>query len=86
MRSSSASRGSSPTSTRAARFYAREGARRTPSACIARESAGLGGFEFACAIPGTAGGGVFMNAGAYGRDWSEVLVRALVVSADGEDG
>ena len=28
-------------------------------------AAGLGGFEFACAIPGTAGGGVWMNAGAY---------------------
>jgi UDP-N-acetylenolpyruvoylglucosamine reductase len=48
-------------------------------------AAGLGGFEFACAIPGTAGGGVFMNAGAYGSDCSDVLVRALVVSADGED-
>ena len=48
-------------------------------------AAGLGGFEFACAIPGTAGGGVFMNAGAYGSDWSDVLVRALVVSADGEE-
>jgi UDP-N-acetylenolpyruvoylglucosamine reductase len=54
--------------------------------CLHRaREAGLGGFEFACAIPGTAGGGVFMNAGAYGRDWSEVLVRALVVTADGED-
>jgi UDP-N-acetylenolpyruvoylglucosamine reductase len=46
-------------------------------------AAGLGGFEFACAIPGTAGGGVWMNAGAYGSDWSEVLVRALVVTAAG---
>jgi len=45
--------------------------------------AGLGGFEFACAIPGTAGGGVWMNAGAYGSDWSEILVRAFVVTADG---
>ena len=48
-------------------------------------AAGLGGFEFACAIPGTVGGGVKMNAGAYGRDWSDVLVRALVVTADGDD-
>lgn len=47
-------------------------------------SEGLGGLEFACAIPGTAGGGVWMNAGAYGHDWSEILVRALVVSAEGE--
>lgn len=53
--------------------------------CLHRaRAAGLGGFEFACAIPGTAGGGVFMNAGAYGRDWSDVLVRSLVVTADGE--
>jgi UDP-N-acetylenolpyruvoylglucosamine reductase len=48
-------------------------------------SAGLGGLEFACAIPGTAGGGVWMNAGAYGSDWSEILVRALVVTAGGSD-
>jgi UDP-N-acetylmuramate dehydrogenase len=46
--------------------------------------AGLGGFEFACAIPGTAGGGVKMNAGAYGSDWSEILGRARVVTAEGE--
>jgi UDP-N-acetylenolpyruvoylglucosamine reductase len=46
-------------------------------------SAGLGGFEFACAIPGTAGGGVWMNAGAYGSDWAAVLSRVLVVDASG---
>ena len=46
-------------------------------------AAGLGGLEFACAIPGTAGGGVWMNAGAYGSDWSEILSRALVVTAAG---
>ena len=46
-------------------------------------TAGLGGFEFACAIPGTAGGGVRMNAGAYGGDWAGILVRALVVDAEG---
>jgi len=58
----------------------------TNAVCLHRaREAGLGGFEFACAIPGTAGGGVFMNAGAYGSDWSDVLVRALVVSADGEE-
>jgi UDP-N-acetylmuramate dehydrogenase len=57
----------------------------TNAVCLHRaRAAGLGGFEFACAIPGTAGGGVRMNAGAYGRDWSDVLVRALVVTADGE--
>jgi UDP-N-acetylenolpyruvoylglucosamine reductase len=46
-------------------------------------AAGLGGFEFASAIPGTAGGGVRMNAGAYGREWGDVLVEAVVVDASG---
>jgi UDP-N-acetylenolpyruvoylglucosamine reductase len=56
----------------------------TNAVCLhAARRAELGGFEFACAIPGTAGGGVRMNAGAYGRDWADVLVRALVVTADG---
>jgi UDP-N-acetylmuramate dehydrogenase len=56
----------------------------TNAVCLHQaRSAGLGGFEFACAIPGTAGGGVWMNAGAYGSDWSEILVRARVVTADG---
>jgi UDP-N-acetylenolpyruvoylglucosamine reductase len=51
--------------------------------CLHRaRGAGLGGFEFACAIPGTVGGGVAMNAGAYGGDWKQILVRARVVSAD----
>jgi UDP-N-acetylmuramate dehydrogenase len=46
-------------------------------------AAGLGGFEFACAIPGTIGGGVWMNGGAYGGDFAGVLGRALVATADG---
>ena len=57
----------------------------TNAVCLHQaRGAGLGGFEFACAIPGTAGGGVRMNAGAYGSDWSKILVRARVASADGE--
>jgi UDP-N-acetylmuramate dehydrogenase len=52
--------------------------------CLHRaRAAGLGGFEFACAIPGTVGGGVAMNAGAYGGDWKQVLRRARIVSAPG---
>jgi len=52
--------------------------------CLHRaRAAGLGGFEFASAIPGSAGGGVRMNAGAYGREWRDVLVDAVVVDADG---
>jgi UDP-N-acetylenolpyruvoylglucosamine reductase len=56
----------------------------TNAVCLHRaRAAGLGGFEFACAIPGTVGGGVAMNAGAYGGDWKAILARALVVSAEG---
>jgi UDP-N-acetylenolpyruvoylglucosamine reductase len=45
-------------------------------------AAGLGGFEFASAIPGTTGGGVRMNAGAYGREFKDVLVDAVIVDAE----
>ncbi|MBA3366816.1 MAG: UDP-N-acetylmuramate dehydrogenase [Actinobacteria bacterium] len=54
--------------------------------CLHRaRDAALGRLEFACAIPGTVGGGVWMNAGAYGSDISAVLSRALVVDRDGAD-
>jgi UDP-N-acetylenolpyruvoylglucosamine reductase len=53
--------------------------------CLHRaRDAELGGLEFACAIPGTVGGAVRMNAGAYGGDISSVLKRALVVSSSEE--
>jgi UDP-N-acetylmuramate dehydrogenase len=56
----------------------------TNAVCLHRaRAAGLGGFEFASAIPGTAGGGVRMNAGAYGSEWRDVLLDAVVVDADG---
>lgn len=56
----------------------------TNAVCLHRaRDAGLGGFEFASAIPGTIGGGVRMNAGAYGTEFCDVLVDAVVVSADG---
>jgi UDP-N-acetylmuramate dehydrogenase len=48
-------------------------------------AAGLGGMEFACAIPGTAGGGVRMNAGAYGRDWADIVERVQVVGPGGAE-
>jgi len=48
--------------------------------CLHRaRAAGLGGFEFASAIPGTAGGGLRMNAGAYGSDWRATMIDAVVV-------
>jgi UDP-N-acetylenolpyruvoylglucosamine reductase len=43
---------------------------------------GLSGIEFGCAIPGTAGGAVRMNAGAYGGEIRDVLDEALVVGAE----
>ena len=62
----------------------RAGGGATNAVCLHRaRDAGLGGLEFACAIPGTAGGGVRMNAGAYGSDWAAILDRALVVSSAG---
>jgi UDP-N-acetylmuramate dehydrogenase len=52
--------------------------------CLHRaRAAELGGIEFVCAIPGTVGGGVWMNAGAYGSDIAAVLRRALVADASG---
>lgn len=44
---------------------------------------GLSGLEFAHGIPGTVGGGVYMNAGAYGSDISRVCVSAEVMDKDG---
>lgn len=45
---------------------------------------GLAGLEFASGIPGTVGGGVVMNAGAYGGEMSQVVAQVNVVSRDGE--
>ena len=45
---------------------------------------GLSGIEFGCAIPGTAGGAVRMNAGADGSEIRDVLAEALVIGAAGE--
>ncbi len=52
--------------------------------CVHRaRDAGLGGLEFACAIPGTVGGAVWMNAGAYSGELAGILRRAYVVDAAG---
>ena len=47
-------------------------------------NAGLTGFEFAAGIPGTTGGAVAMNAGAYGGEIKDVLLDAQVLTQDGE--
>lgn len=43
----------------------------------------LSGLEFACGIPGTVGGALYMNAGAYGGEIKDVLDYAMVVDRDG---
>ena len=45
--------------------------------------AGLTGLEFLAGVPGTLGGGVLMNAGAYGAEISDVFVEAQVLGRDG---
>lgn len=44
--------------------------------------AGLTGLEFASGIPGSIGGAVYMNAGAYGGEIKDVLISATVLTAD----
>lgn len=44
----------------------------------------LSGFEFAAGIPGTLGGAIFMNAGAYGGEMKDVLVSVEVINEKGE--
>lgn len=43
----------------------------------------LSGFEFACGIPGSVGGAVYMNAGAYGGEIAHILVSAQVLTPAG---
>ena len=44
----------------------------------------LTGFEFACGIPGSVGGAVFMNAGAYGGEIAHILQSCQVLTKEGE--
>lgn len=46
-------------------------------------SAGLGGMEFAAGIPGSIGGAVTMNAGAYGGEMKDILSKVTVLTQDG---
>ena len=65
------------------RVIAKAGATLVQAARTAMEH-GLSGLEFASGIPGTVGGGVVMNAGAYGGEMSQAVVQVNVVSRDGE--
>lgn len=64
------------------RLRARCGATLTRLACFARDL-GLTGLEFAHGIPGTVGGGVYMNAGAYGGELKQVTVKTTALLPDG---
>lgn len=61
---------------------AQAGALLSGIAAAARE-ASLTGFEFAAGIPGTLGGAVVMNAGAYGGEMRDVLKEAMILTKDG---
>ena len=47
--------------------------------------AGVGGFEFLAGVPGTIGGGLRMNAGAYGRELKDVVLHMRAFTPDGAD-
>lgn len=53
---------------------------------LARLTASMGraGLEFMSGIPGTVGGALAMNAGAYGREVKDVLIKAEAVTPEGE--
>ncbi len=54
------------------------------SVAVAARDASLAGCEFLYGIPGTVGGGVFMNAGAYGGEIADIIENAVVFTPDGK--
>ncbi len=54
------------------------------SAASKAADASLGGMEFAAGIPGSIGGAVVMNAGAYGGEIKDIILSATVLTADGQ--
>jgi UDP-N-acetylmuramate dehydrogenase len=50
---------------------------------LTAQQAGIAGLEFMSGIPGTIGGGLRMNAGAYGREFKDVLVSAVALDGKG---
>ena len=57
---------------------------RLAALCKAALKHGLSGLEFAYGIPGTVGGAVYMNAGAYGGEMKDVLTTVRYLAAEGE--
>lgn len=53
--------------------------------CIFAQKNSLSGLEFAYGIPGTVGGAIFMNAGAYGGEIKDVIISAENISETGEE-
>ena len=51
--------------------------------CQAAAGRGLGGLEFAYGIPGSLGGGIYMNAGAYGGEMKDVLEEVRFLDEEG---
>jgi len=56
-----------------------------PLAARRTAEAGYAGLHIFVGVPGTVGGGVYMNAGCHGGDWSEVVERVTVVDQGGRD-
>jgi UDP-N-acetylmuramate dehydrogenase len=56
-----------------------------PLAARRTAAAGFGGLHIFVGVPGSVGGGVYMNAGCHGGDWSEVVERVTVVDQSGQD-
>ena len=56
------------------------------AAARAAAEASLSGMEFASGIPGSIGGAVFMNAGAYGGEMKNIIERVRLISEDGSEG
>lgn len=58
-----------------------------PQPLAARRSAeaGFAGLHRFIGVPGTVGGGVYMNAGCHGGDWAEIVRRVTVVDPSGRD-
>lgn len=54
--------------------------------CVAVANEGLSGLEFAYGIPGSVGGALYMNAGAYGGEMADVVFDAQFVTPNGEVG